>query len=88
MGGVCLPYNIQEIIMAQYWYKKDKRIKRISEQSDDRDVVRQVKDLKENGYIQVKDRRNLEPILPKKTPKPKPIKKKKVPKKAKLGSKK
>ena len=28
--------------MAQYWYKKDKRIKRLSEQHDDRDVIKQV----------------------------------------------
>ena len=44
--------------MAQYWYKEDKRIKRISEQHDDRDVVKQVAELKANGYVQVLDRRN------------------------------
>ena len=48
--------------MAQYWYKKDKRVKRISEQSDDRDVIKQVKDLKEKGYVQVQDRRTLKVI--------------------------
>ena len=32
--------------MAQYWYKPEKRIKRISEDGGDRDVVRQVNDLK------------------------------------------
>lgn len=58
--------------MAQYWYKKDKRVKRISEQSDDRDVIKQVKDLKEKGYAQVQDRRTLKVIN-----KPKPKKKKK-----------
>tara|TARA_R100001443_G_scaffold38176_1_gene51706 strand:+ start:985 stop:1164 length:180 start_codon:yes stop_codon:yes gene_type:complete len=58
--------------MAQYWYKKDKRVKRISEQSDDRDVIKQVKDLKEKGYVQVQDRRTLKVIN-----KPKPKKKKK-----------
>ena len=57
--------------MAQYWYKKDKRVKRISEQSDDRDVIKQVKDLKEKGYVQVQDRRTLKVIN-----KPKPKKKK------------
>ena len=35
--------------MAQYWYKQDKRIKRISEQEDDRDVIKQMKDLEDNG---------------------------------------
>ena len=58
--------------MAQYWYKKDKRVKRISEQHDDRDVIKQVKDLKEKGYVQVQDRRTLKVIN-----KPKPKKKKK-----------
>ena len=59
--------------MAQYWYKPDKRIKRISEQDDDRDVVQQVKDLKANGYVKVLDRRNPEgSIIEKPKPKPKP----------------
>ena len=58
--------------MAQYWYKKDKRVKRISEQSDDRDVIKQVKVLKEKGYVQVQDRRTLKVIN-----KSKPKKKKK-----------
>ena len=44
--------------MAQFWFKKDKRVKRISEQGDDRDVKKQIKYLKDNGYVQVKDRRN------------------------------
>jgi len=44
--------------MAQYWYKKDKRIKRISEQHDDRDVIQQVAQLKENGYVRINDRHN------------------------------
>lgn len=46
--------------MAQYWYKPDKRIKRISEQGDDRDVVQRVADLKAKGYVRVLDRRNPE----------------------------
>ena len=57
--------------MAQYWYKPDKRIKRISEQEDDRDVVKQVKDLKAKGYVKVSDRRNPEGSIVEK-PKPKP----------------
>ena len=47
-------------MMAQYWYKPDKRIKRISEQDDDRDVIKQVADLKANGYVKISDRRNPE----------------------------
>ena len=59
--------------MAQYWYKAEKRIKRISEQYDDRDVVKQVEDLKANGYVQVLDRRNPEgSIVEKPKPKAKP----------------
>ena len=45
--------------MAQYWYKKDKRVLRISEQHDDRDVIKQVKELEENGYVRINDRHNL-----------------------------
>ena len=33
--------------MAQYWYKKDKRILRISEDDISRDVIKRVKELKE-----------------------------------------
>ena len=44
--------------MAQYWYKPEKRVKRISEQDDRRDVIQQVKDLKAKGYVKVSDRRN------------------------------
>ena len=72
--------------MAQYWYKKEKRIKRISEQDDDRDVVQQVKDLKANGYVKVLDRRNPEGSIveqPKPEPKAKPKAKAKPKKKAK-----
>ena len=64
--------------MAQYWYKKDKRIKRISEQHDDRDVISQVKGLKSKGYVKVLDKRNPESTIveqPKPEPKPKPKKK-------------
>ena len=57
--------------MAQYWYKKEKRIKRISEQHDDRDVIKQVKDLKANGYVRIKDRRNPDDLYEKPKPKKK-----------------
>ena len=57
--------------MAQFWFKKDKRVKRISEQGDDRDVVKQIKDLKSNGYVQVTDRRNPEDTIVKPKVKPK-----------------
>ena len=70
--------------MAQYWYKQDKRIKRISEQEDDRDVVKQVEELRANGYVRVLDRRNpVDTIVeqPKPKPKPKPKAKKKGKKK-------
>ena len=66
--------------MAQYWYKPEKRIKRISEQEDDRDVVQQVKDLKANGYVKVLDRRNPEGSI---VEKPKPKEKPKAKSKAK-----
>ena len=69
-------------MMAQYWYKPEKRIKRISEQEDDRDVVQQVKDLKANGYVKVSDRRNPEGSIIEK-PKPKPKAKPKAKSKAK-----
>ena len=59
--------------MAQFWYKKDKRIKRISEQDDDRDVIQQVKNLKDKGYVKVSDRRNPEgTIVEQSKPKAKP----------------
>ena len=64
--------------MAQYWYKKDKRIKRLSEQHDDRDVIKQVKVLKAKGYVKRSDKRNPESTIieqPKPEPKPKPKKK-------------
>jgi|TARA_R100001530_G_scaffold66633_1_gene47637 hypothetical protein len=68
--------------MAQYWYKPEKRIKRISEQGDDRDVVKQVENLKAKGYVQVLDRRNPEgSIVAKPKPKPKPKAKSKKSKK-------
>tara|TARA_Y100000310_G_C20645290_1_gene796221 strand:+ start:1185 stop:1382 length:198 start_codon:yes stop_codon:yes gene_type:complete len=62
--------------MAQYWYKKDKRVKRISEQDDNRDVIQQVKELKANGYVKVLDRRNPEGSIVEQ-PKPKAKVKKK-----------
>ena len=65
--------------MAQYWYKKDKRVKRISEQHDDRDVIKQVKELELNGYVKVLDRRNPKgSIVEKPKPKPKATPKKKA----------
>ncbi len=66
--------------MAQYWYKKDKRIKRISEDNKDRDVVKQVAELKANGYVQVLDRRNPSATV---VEKPKPKIKSKAKKKSK-----
>ena len=66
--------------MAQYWYKKDKRIKRISEQHDDRDVIQQVAQLKENGYVRINDRHNPNDLYDKS---PKVKKKSKVKSKAK-----
>jgi len=64
--------------MAQYWYKKEKRVKRISEQHDDRDVIKQVAELKANGYVKVLDRRNPEgTIVEQPKPKSKPKAKKK-----------
>ena len=70
--------------MAQYWYKEEKRIKRISEQHDDRDVIKQVAELKANGYVRVLDRRNPKATVveqPKPKPKPKAKKKSKSKKK-------
>ena len=68
--------------MAQYWYKKDKRIKRLSEQHDDRDVIKQVKALKDKGYVKISDRRNPESSIVKQ-PKPATKPKKKAKSKAK-----
>ena len=67
--------------MEQYWYKPEKRIKRISEQGNERDIVKQISELKANGYVQVLDRRNpegsiVEKSKPKAEPKPKKSKKK------------
>ena len=73
--------------MAQYWYKKDKRIKRISEQHDDRDVIKQVADLKSNGYVRIKDRHNPDELYYTK-PKPKPKPKKEVKVKTRFSIKK
>ena len=61
--------------MAQLWYKQDKRIKRISEDDNDRDVIKQVEELKANGYVRIKDRHNpseLYHAAPKPKPKAKP----------------
>ena len=72
--------------MAQYWYKKDKRVKRISEQDDHRGVIQQIKDLKAKGYVKVLDRRNPEGSIVEK-PKPKVKSKAKGKPKAKAKSK-
>ena len=42
--------------MANYWYKKDKRVLRV----DDNLSTDKQKELKDNGYVQVSDRRNPE----------------------------
>ena len=70
--------------MASYWWKKDKRVKRVSDQHEHRGVIQQVKDLKSKGYVRVSDRRNPESTIvkqPKAKPAPKPKKKAKVKKK-------
>ena len=72
--------------MAQYWWKKDKRVKRVSDQHEHRGVIQQVKDLKADGYVRVSDRRNPESTIveqpkPKAKSAPKPKKKAKVKKK-------
>ena len=85
--------------MAQYWYKKEKRVKRVSEQHDDKKVVKQVAELKAAGYVRVLDRRFPErsiveepkptpPPAPKAIPKPAPKPKAKVKTKSKSKAKK
>jgi len=76
--GVETPPYIKENKMAKYWYKKDKRIKRVSN-----DISKdEIKVLELDGYIQVTDRSNPEgSIVVKSKPKSKP--KKKPKKKAK-----
>jgi len=69
--------------MAQYWYKQDKRVKRISEDDNDRDVIKQVEELKANGYVQVLDRRNPEGTVVEQ-PKPKAKSKPKIKTKKKI----
>ena len=60
--------------MAQYWYKKDKRVLRL----DDNLSADRKKELQDNGYVQVSDRRNPEnAIISKPKPKAKPKKKSK-----------
>tara|TARA_R100000808_G_C2148115_1_gene156215 strand:- start:1519 stop:1725 length:207 start_codon:yes stop_codon:yes gene_type:complete len=65
--------------MEQYWYKPEKRIKRIND--NESDVLNKISELKANGYVQVLDRRNPEGSIaekskPKAEPKPKKAKKK------------
>ena len=64
--------------MANYWYKKDKRVKRV-----DDDLSTDIKkELKDNGYVQVLDRRNPEnSIIKESKPKVKTKPKKKSKKK-------
>ena len=58
--------------MAQYWYKKDKRIKRVSDDAQKNEI----KILELDGYIQVSDRSNPEgSIIIKNKPKVKSKKK-------------
>ena len=82
--------------MAQYWYKKDKRVKRIPEQDDSKAVIEQVKELKAKGYVKVSDRRDPEGSIveqpksrakPKAKPKPKPKAKARAKPKAKAKKK-
>ena len=63
--------------MAKYFYKKDKRVKRLGE-----DDHVQIAEYKLRGYVQVDDRRAPKPIE-KPKPKPKAKPKKKVIKKVK-----
>tara|TARA_R100001594_G_scaffold149667_1_gene208174 strand:+ start:1848 stop:2042 length:195 start_codon:yes stop_codon:yes gene_type:complete len=64
--------------MANYWYKKDKRVLRVD---DDLSTDKQ-KELKDNGYVQVLDRRNPEnSIIKESKPKVKIKPKKKTKKK-------
>ena len=62
--------------MAQYWYKKDKRIKRVSDDAPKNEI----KVLELDGYIQVSDRSNPEESIVIKN-KPKAKSKKKAKKK-------
>ena len=54
--------------MGKYWYKAEKRVKRISEDA----TTEQIKKLKDLGYVQVSDRRNPEGSNINEIPKPKP----------------
>ena len=68
--------------MAQLWYKKDKRVLRISEDNNDRDVIKQVKQLEKDGYVRINDRHNPNDLYSKKIKsKPKPKKNSKTKKK-------
>ena len=58
--------------MAKYFYKKDKRVKRL----EDNASTTQINQLNQDGYVQVSDRRNPENTIISK-PKPKPKKKSK-----------
>ena len=64
--------------MAQYFYKKDKGVKRVPDRDNNRDVIQKIKDLKAQGFVKVSDRRNPEnAIISKPKPKAKPKKKSK-----------
>ena len=58
--------------MAQYWYKKDKRIKRTSDILSNQEV----KSLKDNGYVRIKSRSNVNDLYDAPKPKPKKVNKK------------
>ena len=63
--------------MAQFWYKKDKRVQRLSDDASDKSVVAKVKKLKADGYVKVTDRFNPEAsIIKTSKPKAKPKAKK------------
>ena len=72
--------------MAQYFYKKDKGVKRVPDRDNNRDVIQKIKDLKAAGYIKVSDRRNPEGSIVEK-PKPKAKTKFKTKLKAKFKKK-
>ncbi len=72
---MAIPLYSKELKLRTYWYKKDKRVRILGENSET-----QKKDLKSNGYIQVEDKYSLTPVSQPKSktkPKKKTTKKKK-----------
>ena len=62
--------------MAQYFYKKDARIKRVPDDNKDVGNIVRIKQLKENGYVQVLSRFDTTPVdTVVEKPKPKPVEK-------------